>query len=92
VLTAQQKEELKELRSERRELVRDRLAQQIANLRELNLTEQQQESLMKIRQEFHPKIKEAGDRLRSSVREEVGKIVTVIQPTGVVAERAQRVE
>jgi Spy/CpxP family protein refolding chaperone len=91
VLTTGQKETLQDLRAERKELVRDRLAHQIANLRDLNLTEQQKESLMNIRQEFRPKIQEAGNGLRSVIREELGKIVDVVKPAGVVAERPENV-
>jgi Spy/CpxP family protein refolding chaperone len=92
VLTAGQKETLQDLRAERREMVRDRLAHQIANLRDLNLTEQQKESLMNIRQEFRPKIQEAGNALRTEIGEEVGKIVAVLKPAGVVAERPETVK
>ena len=92
VFTAGQKETLQDLRAERREMVRDRLAHQIANLRDLNLTEQQKESLMNIRQEFRPKIQEAGNTLRTEIGEEVGKIVAVLKPAGVVAERPETVK
>jgi len=92
VLTAGQKETLQDLRAERREMVRDRLAHQIANLKDLNLTEQQKESLMNIRQEFRPKIQEAGNALRTEIGEEVGKIVAVLKPAGVVAERPETVK
>ena len=92
VLSTEQKETLQDLRAERKETVRDRLAHAIANRRDLNLTEQQKDSLMNIRQEFRPKIQEVGDRLRTSIGEEVGKIVAVLKPAGVVAERPARVE
>jgi len=92
VLTPEQRETVQDLRSERREMVRDRLAHQIVNLRELNLTEEQKEKLMNIRQEFQPKIREAGNTLRTSIGEEVGKIVAVLKPAGVVAERPERVK
>ena len=91
MLTAEQKETLQDLRAECKELVRDRLAHQIANLRDLNLTEQQKESLMSIRQEFRPKVQEAGNRLRSVIGEELGKIVDVVKPASVVAERPENV-
>ena len=92
VLTAGQKETLQDLRAERREMVRDRPVHQIANLKDLNLTEQQKESLMNIRQEFRPKIQEAGNALRTEIGEEVGKIVAVLKPAGVVAERPETVK
>jgi Spy/CpxP family protein refolding chaperone len=91
VLTSEQRETLQDLRSERRELVRDQLAHQIANLRDLNVTQQQKDSLMNIRQEFRPKIQEAGNQLRTEIGEEIGKIVAVLKPTGVVAERPESV-
>jgi Spy/CpxP family protein refolding chaperone len=87
VLTAGQRETLQDLRSERKDLVRDRVAHQIANLRDLNLTEQQKDKLMSIRQEFRPKIQETGNQLRSSIGEELGKIVDVLKNRGPVAER-----
>jgi hypothetical protein len=89
VLTAGQKETLQDLRAERREMVRDRLAHQIANLRDLDLTQQQKDSLMSIRQEFRPKIQQAGNQLRTLIGEEVGKIVAVLKPAGVVAARPE---
>ena len=92
VLTAGQKEQLQELTAERREMVRDRLAHKIANLSELNLTDQQKAALRNIRQEFRPKIQEAGNNLRTAIGEEVRKIVAVLRPTGAVAERPERVE
>src|SRR6185436_14029655 len=45
LLTAGQKEELQELQDERRERVRDRLAHRIANLKDLNLTDEQKTKL-----------------------------------------------
>jgi Spy/CpxP family protein refolding chaperone len=92
VLTAEQKETLQDLRAERREMVRDRVAHQIANLKDLDLTDEQKEKLMNIRQEFRPKIQETGNNLRNSLSEEIGKIVAVLKPAGVVAERPERVK
>jgi Spy/CpxP family protein refolding chaperone len=92
VLTEAQKETLQDLRNERREMVRNHLAHQIANLRDLNLTEEQKATLMQVRQEYGPKIQELGNKLRSSISEEVGKVVEVLKPAGLVAERPERVE
>jgi Spy/CpxP family protein refolding chaperone len=92
VLTASQKETLQELREERAEMVRDRLAHQIANLRELNLTDEQKTQLTNFRQEYRSKLQDLGNRLRTTIGEEVGKIVAVLKPTGAVAERPERVE
>jgi Spy/CpxP family protein refolding chaperone len=79
VLTAGQKAELAELKDERREHVRDRMAHRIANLKELNLTEEQKAKLAEIRTEYRPKVHEAGNKLRAAVREEVGMIMSVIK-------------
>jgi Spy/CpxP family protein refolding chaperone len=79
VLTAGQKAELAELKDERREHVRDRIAHRIANLKDLNLTEEQKAKLTEIRTEYRPKVHEAGNKLRAAVRDEVGMIVSVIK-------------
>lgn len=79
LLTAGQKEELQELRDERRERVRDRFAHRIANLKELNLTNEQKTKLADVRKEFRPKVQEAGNKVRALVREEIGMIVAVIK-------------
>jgi len=91
VLTEGQRETLQDLRAERKELVRDHLADQIANFRDLNLTQQQKDSIMKVRQEFRPKIQEVGNSLRATIGEEARKIVEVLKPAGVVAGRPERV-
>jgi Spy/CpxP family protein refolding chaperone len=79
VLSATQKEELQEFKNERREKVRDRAAFSIANFKELNLTDAQREKINAIRTEFRPKVHEAGNRLRGTIREEVQAIVSVIK-------------
>jgi Spy/CpxP family protein refolding chaperone len=79
VLSAEQKETLQELKDERRERVRDRMAHRIANLRDLNLTDDQKTQIAEIRKEFRPKVQEAGNKLRATVREEVEAIVAVIR-------------
>ena len=78
VLTASQKEQLTELKDERREQVRDRLAHRITNLRDLNLTDEQKTKLADIRKESRPKIQQAGNELRAAIREEMEKILAVI--------------
>jgi Spy/CpxP family protein refolding chaperone len=93
VLTASQRETLQEQRAERAEVIRDRLAHRIANLKDLNLTDEQKTSLMNIRQEYRPKLQNAGNRLRTSVGEEVRRIVGVLKPERAdVAERVRVVE
>jgi Spy/CpxP family protein refolding chaperone len=79
VLSAEQRETLQELREERRERVRDRMAHRIATLQELNLTEAQKSQIADIRKEFRPKVHEAGNKLRGTVREEVEAIVAVLK-------------
>jgi Spy/CpxP family protein refolding chaperone len=77
ILTSGQKEQLQVLQEERSERVRDRKAHRIANHKELNLTDDQKGRITAIRQEYRPKIHEAGNKLRAVVREEVEQIVAV---------------
>jgi Spy/CpxP family protein refolding chaperone len=79
VLTEGQKEKIQEFKDERRDRVRDRRAHIVANAKELNLTDDQKAKIMAIRKEFAPKVHEAGNKLRSTVREEVEAIVAVIK-------------
>jgi Spy/CpxP family protein refolding chaperone len=79
VLTEGQKEKVQEFKDERRDRVRDRKAHAIANAKELNLTDDQKAKIMAIRKEFAPKVHEAGNKLRATVREEVEAIVAVIK-------------
>ena len=79
VLTEGQRAKLDELKSERKEHVRDHLAHRIANLKELNLTEEQKTKIADIRKEFRPKVHEAGNKLRATIRQEVDAILTAIK-------------
>jgi Spy/CpxP family protein refolding chaperone len=79
VLTESQKEQLQSLQEERRDRVRDRMAHRIANLQDLNLTDEQKTRLAAIRQEYRAKIHEAGNKLRATIRDEVEQIVAVIK-------------
>jgi Spy/CpxP family protein refolding chaperone len=79
VLSEGQKEKLQEFKEERRERVRDRHAHMIANLKDLNLTDEQKSQIMEIRKEYRPKVHEAGNMLRAAVRDEVEKIVGVLK-------------
>jgi len=79
VLTESQKEKLQDLQEERKEKVRDRKAHRIANFNELNLSDDQKAKITAIRQEYRPKIHEAGNKLRAAVREEVEQIVAVFK-------------
>jgi Spy/CpxP family protein refolding chaperone len=79
LLDEQQKAKLVELKDERREDVRDRRAHRIANLKELNLTEDQRAKIAEIRKEYRPKVHEAGNKLRAAVRDEVQAIAEVVK-------------
>jgi Spy/CpxP family protein refolding chaperone len=79
VLSEGQKEKLQEFKEERREHVRDRMAHRIANLQELNLTEEQKSQIAAIRKEYRPRVQEAGNRLRELARQEMEMIVAVLK-------------
>jgi Spy/CpxP family protein refolding chaperone len=79
VLTESQKEQLAVLKDERRDRVRDHLAHRIMNLKELNLTDAQVSTLTKIREEYRPRIHEAANNLRATVREEVTEILAALK-------------
>jgi Spy/CpxP family protein refolding chaperone len=79
VLTAEQKEKLAELKDERQDRVRDRLAHRVANAKELNLTEEQKAQIQEVRKEYRPRVHEAGNKFRTAVRDEVTQILAVIK-------------
>ena len=79
MLTAEQQEKLPELKEERKERVRDRWACRVANLADLNLTDEQKTKIADIRQEYRPKVHEAGNKLRAAAREEVAQILAVVR-------------
>jgi Spy/CpxP family protein refolding chaperone len=79
VLSAEQKEKLQDLKEERKERVRDRRAHRIAEHRDLNLTEEQKTQIMDIRREYRPKVHEAGNKLRGTVKEEVDAILVIFK-------------
>jgi Spy/CpxP family protein refolding chaperone len=79
VLSEGQKELLQEFKQERKDRVRDRKAHAIAELKELNLTAEQKAQLADIRKEYRPKVHEAGNKLRGTVREEVEAVVAVLK-------------
>jgi Spy/CpxP family protein refolding chaperone len=79
LLTESQKEKLAVQKDEVRDRVRDRMAHRIMNFRELNLTDAQKTALANIRQEFRPRIHEAGNNLRATIREEVTAILAVLK-------------
>jgi Spy/CpxP family protein refolding chaperone len=79
VLTAEQREKLGELKEERKDRIRDRMAARVANLQSLNLTDEQKTKIEGIRKEFRPKVHEAGNKLRAAVRDEIEMIVGVLK-------------
>jgi len=79
VLSEGQKEKLQEFKVERRDRVRDRMAHRIASLKELNLTDAQKNQIAEIRKEYRPRVQEAGNVLRTTIREEVQEILAVIK-------------
>jgi Spy/CpxP family protein refolding chaperone len=81
VLSEGQQEKLAELKDERHDRARDRLASAIVNSREVNLTDEQKASIANIRAEFRPKIHEAGNKLRAAVRNEMEMVLAVIKGT-----------
>jgi len=81
VLSEGQKEKLQEFKEERREHVRDRRAHAIANFKDLNLTDDQKSKIADIRQEFRPRVQEAGNKLRATITEGAEAILSVIKGT-----------
>jgi Spy/CpxP family protein refolding chaperone len=79
LLTEEQKAKLQDFKDERKELVRDRMCHMIANGKELNLTDTQKSQIAAIRKEYRPKVQEAGNELRSLIREEVAMIVAAMK-------------
>jgi Spy/CpxP family protein refolding chaperone len=79
VLSTSQREELTELKGERRERARDRLVCAIVNLKDLDLTDEQKSKIAAVREEFRPKVHEAGNKLRAAVRDEVAQILDVVR-------------
>lgn len=79
VLTPEQQEKVTDLKDERREHIRDRWAARVMNFRQLNLTDDQKSAIRQIRQEFRPRVHEAGNKLRAEIREEVRMILGVLK-------------
>jgi Spy/CpxP family protein refolding chaperone len=79
VLTPEQRDKLTEFKDERREEARDRIASAIANSKDFNLTDEQKSQIAAIRQEFRPKVQEAGNQLRTAARGEVESIVVILK-------------
>jgi Spy/CpxP family protein refolding chaperone len=79
VLSAEQQEKVADSKSERRERVRDRLAHTIANCKELGLTEDQKTKIASIRDEYRPKVHEAGNKMRTAIRGELQAVADVLK-------------
>ena len=79
VLTQEQRTKLEATKEERQERRAEGLAERIAHLEALDLTSGEMAKIADIRKEFRPKVQEAGNKLRATVREEVEAIVAVIK-------------
>ena len=79
VLTPEQQARMSEFKDERADRVRDRWAHRVANFKELNLTDEQKTKIENIRKEFRPKIQEAANKLRATIREKVSMITDVLR-------------
>jgi Spy/CpxP family protein refolding chaperone len=66
-------------KEEREERVRDRMARKIANLAALSLTDEQKTKMSDIRQEYRPKVQDAGNRLRALLTAELEAIIGVLK-------------
>ena len=79
VLSDGQQAKLQEFKDERKDHVRDRMTHRIMNAKELNLTNDEESRLAAIRKEYRGKVHEAGNKLRTVIREEVEAIVAVLK-------------
>ncbi len=79
VLTTTQQEKLEEFKTERRDRARDRLACAIVNFKDLDLTDEQKSKIASIREEYRPKIHEAGNKLRAAVRDAVIQVMEIVK-------------
>lgn len=78
-LSEEQQSKLGDLREERHERARDRWAARVASFEDLNLTDEQKNSIRQIRSEYRPKIHEAGNKLRAAVREEISMVLDAMR-------------
>ena len=65
--------------AERGERARDRLVSAIANFKDLDLTDDQKSKITAIREEYRPKVHEAGNKLRAAVRDELSQILDIMK-------------
>jgi hypothetical protein len=79
ILSPDQKVLLLTLKDESLDQVRDRLAQKIASLKDLNLSDEQKTAIARIRNEYRPRIHGAGNNLRALIRQEVTMIAAVFK-------------
>jgi Spy/CpxP family protein refolding chaperone len=70
VLTPEQKSKLAATKEERRERREERLAERLAHLQELDLTEDEEARIAEIRKEYHPKVVKAVEGLRGILTDE----------------------
>jgi hypothetical protein len=55
------------------------MAHAIAHMKELSLTDAEKGKIAEIRQEYRPKVHEAGNKLRAAIREEIDSILAAIK-------------
>jgi Spy/CpxP family protein refolding chaperone len=79
ILDQDQKVLLLTLEGEGVDHVRDQLAHRIANIKELKLTDQQKKAISRIRNDYRPKVREAGNNLRALIRQEMTMIAAVLK-------------
>jgi Spy/CpxP family protein refolding chaperone len=79
VLTTAQQEKLEEFTTERRDRARDRVACAIVNMKDLDLSDEQKSKIKTIREEYRPKIHEAGNKLRAAVRDAVTQVAEIVR-------------
>jgi Spy/CpxP family protein refolding chaperone len=79
VFSPDQKEKFQELKDETKENAQDRMGHQIATWKDLNLTEDQKSQIAGFRKAFRPKVQEAGEKRRATVREQVDAILAVLK-------------
>jgi Spy/CpxP family protein refolding chaperone len=78
VLNESHKAKLEKSAEERAEHVRDWMAHRIAHLKELKLTDEAKSRIAAIRKEYRPKVHEAGNKLRATIRDEVHQIHAIL--------------
>lgn len=79
VLTPEQQEKVAALREQNRERARDRMILAMLAYDDLKLTDDQKARIQTVREEYRPRVEQAGDNLRAIIREELAAIVEVLK-------------